>query len=237
MPIDIHEVKVRAAIQMGGTDGFYLETPYVKSFNVNRKRGELSASFSASLKIKNSQIAVSDRVNMIGNLFEIWAGTITVPEASLQEQHLPGIFSTPGSRYLMNLDGTSGIRKVFTGYVLKMGFNPCREDAEFMFLNVSGNDIFYSLKDKKFTRRAKASNLEMWGAVTSVIKSNANFDEKFPEKLDVSDDSNLLVNDGPVFQAELITTPVLSPIPAVSTSPAGLLTGERITVVPSAGDE
>ena len=227
MPIDVHEIKVRAAIRMGGADGFYLETPYVKSFTVNRKRGELSASFSASLKIKNSQISASDRVKMIGNLFEIWAGTITVSEAVLQAQYLPETFTTPGSRYLMNLDGSSGMRKVFTGYVLKMGFNPCREDAEFMFLNVSGNDIFYSLQNKKFTRRAKASNLEIWGAVTSVVRTNSNFDDKFPERLDLKEDK-LLVNDKGVFDPNITKTPFLS-VPVVENpTSAGPLQGTVI---------
>jgi len=225
MAIDLHEIKVRSAVRMGGEDGLYLETPYVKSFNINRKRGELSASFSASLKIKNSQISASDRVNMIGNLFEIWAGTITKNEAVTQAQLLPDTFNTPGSRYLMNLDGISGVRKVFTGYVLKMGFNPCREDAEFMFLNVSGSDAFYFLKDKKFTRRAKASKLEIWGVITSVVHSNANYDDKFPAKLDTKE-GKLLVTDGPDFNAPTVKARPLDPAKTTYPESAGYLTGE-----------
>lgn len=188
MAIQHYEIKVRAAIRMGGSEGFYLETPYVKSFNVKRARGQMSASFSASLKVKHSQLNLT-KTDMVGNSFEIWAGTITDAQSIEQENRLYTIFDDNGSRYIMDLenDSSANIRKIFTGYALKLNFTPCRDDAEFIFLNVSGNDVFYSLQDKKFTRRTKPSSLEMWGAITSVVRSNANFDTKFSKLPSESD--------------------------------------------------
>lgn len=212
MALSVTEVKVRTAIRMGGEDGFYLETPYVKSFNVKRARGQLSATFSASLKVKHLQLN-ANKASMVGNMFEIWAGTINEAQAAQQELYLPNVFlpvGNGGTRYLLEQSSSSSsFRKIFTGYVLKISFNPCRDDAEFIYLNVSGNDVFYYLQNKKFTRRAKASSMEMWGAITSVVRSRANFDTKFPEKLDETKVN--LDPDSPYFVGkEIIKTRPLS---------------------------
>lgn len=220
MSIDHHRINVRAAVRMGHytdggsrTHGFYLETPYIKSWNVKRARGQISATFSATLKVRRDQLA-KVRTSMLGNLFEIWAGTVNDSEAELQEQRLPNIFddSALTNGYIMTLgesDGT-GIHKIFTGYALKLTFNPCREDAEFIFLNVSGNDVFYFLQDKRFTRRTKPSQLEMWAAVTGVIRQRADFDVAFTTKLDrdqlTTDKEEIDFSPDPIVAPEMKTT-------------------------------
>lgn len=216
MAIDHVEVKVRAAVRVGGGTGFYLETPYVKSFNVKRARGQMTATFSTTLKVKQSQLDTL-ATNELGSLVEIWAGTITNEEAQLQEDALSTIFDPSGSRYLMSLDNDN-FRKVFTGYVLSMSFNPCREDAEFLYLNMSGEDIFYFLKDKKFTRRAKPTNLEMWAAVTSVSRTRTNFDTKFPEKLE---EEKLSVGDDAALKPTPTKTDKIDPKVEIPRNTAG----------------
>ena len=46
--VQMSEVKIRAKVIFGGTT---IETPYIRSFSVNRARGQLSATFSASLRV------------------------------------------------------------------------------------------------------------------------------------------------------------------------------------------
>lgn len=198
MAIEHSEVKVRAAIRMGGENGFRLETPYVKSFNVKRARGQMSASFSASLKVRTDQLDKL-KTDMLGNKFEIWAGNINNDEARVQEERLSELFTKNSSYLIESIEGgyMSGMRKIFTGYVLRINFSPCREDAEFIFMNVSGQDVFYSLEHKKFTRRARPSSLEMWGAITSVVRQTANFDVQFPEK--VTSSTSKLTTHAPDF--------------------------------------
>lgn len=236
MAIKHKEVKIRAAIRMGGEEGFYLETPYIKSLNVKRTRGQMSATFSATLKVKHSQLELN-KTNMVGNKFEIWAGTINNEQSIVQENKLPEIFDENGSRYILSLenDAAANIRKVFTGYVLKMNFNPCREDAEFVYLSVSGNDIFYILQDKKFTRRAKPSQLEMWGAITSVVRSRANFDTKFPEKLE--ENKPTTKKDSVFFKGQVIKTKPMKDIGISTDGDAGGLTAGVIDSTTTGGSD
>ena len=209
MSISHSEIKIRSAIRMGGSDGFYLETPYIKSFNVKRTRGQLSATFSATLKVKRNQLS-ENKTNQLGNKFEIWAGVINEEQALIQEQRLP---TKNGYRYIMSLENntSANIKKIFTGYVLRINFNPCRDDAEFIFLNVSGNDVFFNLQNKKFTRRSDPKSMEIWGAITSVVRSRGNFDEKFPPKVSKSSDDDLVIGDdyiyGGIYDGVVTTTP------------------------------
>lgn len=64
--MSIERVKIRARIEVGN---FYVETPYILSFNVNRARGQVST-FDARIKIAEDDVA-----DMTGGPIRIYAGS------------------------------------------------------------------------------------------------------------------------------------------------------------------
>jgi len=137
-------VKVRAEINIGngnmkaGTPPLGNEN-HILSFNVDRARGQI-ASFSASLKVKQSEITGG---LLAGTSVVINAGTINTYSAA------------------------SNI--IFTGIIRTVTIAPNRDDPSFVILNISGNDILSRLNGKKFTRRCRSSK-GVWVSIDGVAR-------------------------------------------------------------------
>ena len=77
----------------------------------------------------------------------------------------------------------SASNTIFTGYIRKITINPCREDSDFVIVNVSGRDGMHVLEGERYTRRQPAVSLSRYGMITSVVASNDQFREKFPSRI------------------------------------------------------
>lgn len=155
----ITKQRVRAKIKFGNIT---VETPDVVSFSVNRSRGQISANFSASVRVGYEEIDSST---------EILAETIVIEAGAI------GVGC-----------GTAGLKTIFTGTVEKCVVNPIRTDASKVMLNLAGRDFLSILEGQKINRRLKtyrdgSSPPERWGSVTGVIKHNTPVIQKFKEKI------------------------------------------------------
>lgn len=59
--------------------------------------------------------------------------------------------------------------QIFTGIVRSVNITPCRDDPEYVILNLGGTDILAFLQGKKFTRRCRTSK-GVWVGIESVTR-------------------------------------------------------------------
>lgn len=66
--------------------------------------------------------------------------------------------------------GTVGsLKRIFTGMIKSANISPCREDPQFVILNISGEDYMSRLANKRFTRRCRSSK-GTWVSIESVVR-------------------------------------------------------------------
>lgn len=201
--------QVRARIIIGlrqninGKSTIDVATPDVISFNVSRRRGQKSATFSASIKVPYDIFTGAP----------IRANTITI-YAGLKD------------------DMTNNMEtkcKVFTGYIYQMVVNPIRTDASKIMLNLSGADTFSIMDGQNITRRVPAKQgTGRFGVITSIIAENTPQTRRFPTKVDSG--ANLVVPN--LMSTYAVTTPDAFESP-LNRSTAGIipsgLTAELVT--------
>jgi len=165
-------------------------TPYIRSFSVTRARRQGGGAPPCAQFTATVKIPAGTSFDRIGNEVGIWAGR----------------------------DGEEN--KIFTGYVHKITINPCREDASFIIINLSGRDILYRLEGQKFTRRVKSHLLARFGAITAVTQENERFKERFPAKIR---DNQERLTSAPILNAEgnIVEAPSPPNIPFVEETSAG----------------
>lgn len=151
---------IRAEIVIGeGFGGISVRTPDVESFSVHRARGEMSANFSATVKVHYTE---ADRLkNYANSKIIIKAGIGT---------------------------GFSSLPVVFTGIILKCVVNPIRTDASKVMLNLAGKDILHIMEGQKINRRLKTyrdgtTPPQKWGVVNSISRQNTPARQRFPIKI------------------------------------------------------
>jgi len=121
--------RIRAEIILGSLT---FVTPYIKSFSVSRSRGQLAASFSASIEVPATTVfpVHSDIV--------IRAGTL------------------------------GNLKTIFTGTVLNISVNPSFERGTFYVVSLAGQDRFWELEGKTFSRRQRTRGASTFAAITGV---------------------------------------------------------------------
>lgn len=166
-------------------------TPYIKAFNVTRARRQGGGAPPCAQFTATVKIPAGTSFDGIGSKVEIIAGR----------------------------EGKEN--RLFTGYVHKITINPCREDASYVIVNLSGRDILYRLEGQKFTRRVKAVQLARFGAITTMVQENEKFKERFPAK--IRDNSERLIS-APILNAEgnIVEAPSPPNIPFVEETSAGV---------------
>lgn len=153
----IDKQTVRAEVRLGS--GIIIRTPNVMSFNVRKARGQMSATFSASLKVPYDEFGGS---------------TLLLSESVVIRAGI-GI----------NFDN---LPVLFTGKIYRCVINPVRTDASKVVLNVSGKDVMAIMEGQKINRRVKTyrdeeSRPERWGIINNVIKHNTPKRKSFPQKI------------------------------------------------------
>lgn len=152
---------VRAEVTLG--DYITIRTPDVLSFNIKKSRGQMSATFSASLRVPYYEFGES--VDLLADKVVIKAGVGT---------------------------SFSNLPVLFTGKIYKCVINPVRTDASKVVLNISGKDIMAIMEGQKINRRVKtyrdgSSPPERWGIINNVIKHNTPKRKSFSHKIYTSD--------------------------------------------------
>ncbi|MHA2218199.1 MAG: hypothetical protein ACXACY_19860 [Candidatus Hodarchaeales archaeon] len=148
---------IRAKILIGSS--LEIRTPDVVSFNVQRSRGQMAATFSASVKVPYDQITS--------------ATVYTESEIVIQAGR---------STSFSNLD------TIFTGIIYKAVINPVRTDASKLMLNLNGRDTLSVLEGQKINRRltttykSESAVQERWGIVNNIVKQNTPTRQQFQQK-------------------------------------------------------
>lgn len=156
MAAEITHQYIRAEIVFGPIT---VKTPDVVSFNVSRKRGQKSATFSASIKVPYT----------ILNSGMIVANNIVI-RAGVRE------------------NGVDLLNTVFTGYVYQMVVNPIRTDASKVMLNISGADVLSKLDGQNITRRVDTRRgAGRFGVVNNIVKEHSPQTRRFPTKVYTGD--------------------------------------------------
>lgn len=184
--------KVRAKIEIGNADNsdspiMEIFTPDVVSFNVSRKRGQKSATFSASVKVPYNTFLIGSPVS--ANTIRIYAGV----KSANYDQEDPSYAEW-------------NLKRIFTGYIYQMVVNPIRTDASKIMLNLSGSDTFSIMDGQNITRRIAAKKMSgRFGVVTGIISSNSSKPMRFLNK--PTDTANLTPNLISKDPSDYIKTP------------------------------
>jgi len=144
--------KIRATITFAGIE---VVTPYIKSFSVNRQRGQNSANFSA---------------------------TVEVPGASFCDEGAPDALA---ENIVITAGVEGEEKKIFTGEIRQVTIEPSWDKPEYFILQMSGNDIMIHLENRSFSRRIQWEDSGIWAKITGIErihkKSGANsLDRKLP---------------------------------------------------------
>lgn len=118
--IELEQIRARIVIN----DTLTVETPFVKSFSVNKSRSSNVGTFSASIEVP----ANSNFGSPTGS-----SGTIR-------------IYAGTKLNYI-----TKG--PIFTGIIRRMSPQPIVGKPNYFLVSISGNDIMSKLENKKFSRR------------------------------------------------------------------------------------
>jgi hypothetical protein len=148
---------VRAEIVIGGS--LTIRTPNVVSFNVRKARGQMSATFSAAIKVPYDEVGSVSGLANANIVIKAGRGT-----------------------------GFASLNTVFTGYIHRCVFSPIRVDASKIMLNISGNDVLHILSGQKINRRLTTTRdgdvpPQRWGIVNSIVKQHSPNRQRFPKKV------------------------------------------------------
>ena len=155
--VDTLYQKIRAKITFGN---IVVETPYIVSFSVRKARGQMSATFSASIKVPDDTFA---------------GGGVGGEEAI-------------GSSITIEA-GAPQLKKIFTGRIFKIVVNPVFTDSSLIMVNLSGRDVLSLLEGQKVTRlvdtlRDQEGNPPgRWGVITGVTRSDQALEGRFQNRM------------------------------------------------------
>lgn len=129
-------------------------------------------------------------------------GQISTFDTTLKIGH--NIGNITGDSVVIYAGEGSASKKIFTGIVKRAQQSPCFDDPEFSLLTVSGEDVLSLLRNRKYTRRVKATKA-CWASIDSVTRpghKNGKFKYVKEEVLVVSDDDinkaySLIKQSGP----------------------------------------
>jgi hypothetical protein len=60
-------------------------------------------------------------------------------------------------------------KKIFTGIIKRAQLSPCFDDPKYSFLSLSGEDVLSMLRQRKYSRRVKATKA-CWASINSVTR-------------------------------------------------------------------
>ncbi len=149
----VERQKVRAEITFGS---FTIRTPYVMSFNVRRARGQMAATFSASVKVDSNSISSS--TSIIAEDIVIKAGVSPLLRTVFTgkiEKCVVNPVRNNASKVMLNISGRD------------------------VMADLDGQKINRRVK----TYRDGSSPPERWAVVTNVIKQHTPRVQKFPERI------------------------------------------------------
>jgi len=154
---NIVQEKIRATITIG--EALTIQTPYIKSFNVNRQRGQMVSSFSATVEILAADL--SGNTSPIG----VAGQTVTISAG---------------------LEGDEKL--IFTGDIKNTQISPSWDKPEYFLVNISGADILSRLEGKRYSRRIPWTGAGMWAKITNIKttrnrKAARGFDKKYVRKI------------------------------------------------------
>lgn len=157
----VEKQTIRAEVRLGS--GIIVRTPNVMSFNIRKARGQMAATFSASLKVSHDEFAGSSI--LLSDNITIKAGTGT---------------------------SFDGLPVLFTGKIYRCVINPVRTDASKVVLNISGKDVMAVMEGQKVNRRVKTYRdgsvpPQRWGVVNNIIKHNTPRRQTFPKRVYTSE--------------------------------------------------
>jgi hypothetical protein len=149
---EITREKIRSTITFAGLT---VVTPYIKSFSVNRQRGQASANFSATVEVPGADFCTEGGPEPVAEDIVITAG----------------------------IEGDE--KKIFTGEIRQVTIEPSWDKPEYFILQMSGNDVMIHLENRSFSRRIQWEDSGIWAKITGIErvhkKSGANsLDLKLP---------------------------------------------------------
>jgi hypothetical protein len=155
---EIRQEQIRSIIEIANL--FTIETPYVRSFNINKQRGNIISTFSATIEILAADLleVVDESLDLAGRMLTISAG--------LRDQE----------------------ELLFTGEIRNVQINPSWDKPEYFILNISGRDVMGRLEGKRYSRRVKWDSAGVWAKITNVRtvrqrKVARGFDKKYVRKI------------------------------------------------------
>lgn len=159
MSVHYEEIPVRALIRFGDLS---VGTPFINSIGVSRKRGSMCATFQVSLRVHIGDVSAIQNTGVGGDIIKIYAG------------------SSSGRP-------STGLPRIFTGFVLNFSIQPDFTNADYVTVNMSGKDLLSLLEGQKVTRRAKVTEMERWGIINAVLKPNKKYQSRDQGKVSSSD--------------------------------------------------
>lgn len=105
-----------------------------------------------------------------------------------------------GSTIVINAGFKGALKTIFTGTIYKCTFNPVKQDASKVMLNLAGKDVMGVLEGQKITRRTRNykdgdSPPERWGVITGIVRHNTPARKKLKAQLVDTEPLALPVSD------------------------------------------
>jgi hypothetical protein len=155
---EIRQEQIRSVIEIGSL--FTVETPYVRSFNISKQRGNIISTFSATV-----EILMNDLLQVVDDSLDLAGRTLTISCGLRDQEEL-----------------------LFTGEIRSVQVNPSWDKPEYFILNISGRDVMGRLEGKRYSRRVKWDSAGMWAKITNVRttrqrKVARGFDKKYVRKI------------------------------------------------------
>ena len=134
-----------------------------------------------SLEVETPFI-LSFNVNKVRGQISTFDASLKIPGSditrSISGDHIK-IYAGSISTYLSNV--------IFSGIVKVIRITPCWDDPQYVFMNVSGEDILSTLRGKKYTRRSTASTAS-WISIDGVARKglrSGKFKAQMVNKVDI----------------------------------------------------
>jgi len=132
--------------------------------------------------IVETPFILSFNVNKARGQISTFDASLKVPGSaitgSISGDHIK-IYAGSISTYLSNV--------IFSGIVKVIRITPCWDDPQYVFMNVSGEDILSTLRGKKYTRRSTASTAS-WISIDGVARKglrSGKFKAQMVNKVDI----------------------------------------------------
>lgn len=148
---DIRRESIRARVEYAGRTW---DTPWVKSFNVNLTREQLSNTCSVSVMVRKEDLPGADSFTPPSStdIEGLNVGAIKVYVA-YSESGVP-----------------SNFKQLFTGYVRQLNVRRAFSHPNAYILDISANDIMYKLENRNYSRRVTSPGLGTFAVITGVVR-------------------------------------------------------------------